>query len=339
MKKIFILSLSVAALFATASCQKSEVTGGETNVTIHVGMPGTKAISDGKTATDLFYEVYHVNPAPTSATDTLQIATGKTTMENLSAALSFSLMRGSKYVVLFWAQSPNAPYGSTPNLQAIPMNYATPVNGNDENRDAFAGKIDLNIAADDEKNNFNCELKRPFSQLNFVSKDYTKPLTFGTDATTGEAIEIGTLSFIGSSITVTGLATTYDVMDTKATLTGTASGNHNVTFNATTLINETFDNSSMEDKTWVSMNYLLFPTGTTTAVISAEFKAYIKYNNQVDNVVNQPLSTYYNNSVPVAPNYRTNVVGDLFSEDGSVTATINPAYDGTNTGDQDGFEN
>ena len=47
MKKIFILALAATALFAFASCQKTDVTDGTANVTINVGHFATKSIGDG----------------------------------------------------------------------------------------------------------------------------------------------------------------------------------------------------------------------------------------------------------------------------------------------------
>ncbi len=68
MKKTLNLMLVMAALFISASCQKEVTQFDESKadalVTFSVNLPdelGTKAISDGFTATDLLYEVYYLS--------------------------------------------------------------------------------------------------------------------------------------------------------------------------------------------------------------------------------------------------------------------------------------
>ena len=66
MKKILWIAAAVAGLFAAASCQKetpavSLPEGEEAVAVLAVSVPesiATKAYSDGKTATDLYYAVY-----------------------------------------------------------------------------------------------------------------------------------------------------------------------------------------------------------------------------------------------------------------------------------------
>ena len=146
MKKIFILAL--AASLAAVSCQEMGVyeNNNEANVTIKAGFPETKAISDGLTATKLIYEVYHVGGTDASPVYTL-VTDETATLTNKTTSLNFTLMRDNKYVALFWAQSPNAPYTKDAKygLQNIAMNYTGHLEGNNESRDAFCGKVEIDL--------------------------------------------------------------------------------------------------------------------------------------------------------------------------------------------------
>ena len=319
MKKILILALSVATLFSFASCQKSEVANGEANVTIKVGMLGTKAISDGTTATNLLYEVYYKNNG-----ELTQILKSSKTLDNLTTTLDFTLMRGSTYVVLFWAQSPMAPY-NTDTLQGILMNYTASPNGNNEDRDAFFGSTEFTVSDDDAANeSLTCTLTRPFAQLNFVANDYDDKLTV-------DGHEVATMTLTKTEITIQNLAMAFNVLTGKAAKTATDPGTYPVTFTANSGVDYDKDknmdyfngNNALR---WVSMNYILIPDKQTSISLEAKFTVDLAYTGITDPITNQPITVYANTSVPVAPNYRTNVTGELFTEDGEVKININPEY-------------
>ena len=321
MKKILILALSVAAFFSAASCQKADVVKGEGNVTIKVGMPATKAISDGLTATELQYEVYYVD-----ADETLhQILKSETELVNKSATLKFTLMRGSKYVVLFWAQSPDAPYG-TANLQDVQMNYSQDYKGNNEDRDAFCEKCEFTVSDDDEKNGaLSCTLKRPFAQLNFVSNDYAEKLMVGDN-------EVATMTLTATSVAIANLATEYNVLTGTAANETQDQGNYPVTFTAAGGVDlddtpgmDAFDGNN--ELYYVSMNYILIPEGQTTISLTADFTVDLAYTGITEPTTNHPITQYTNAAVPVAANYRTNITGELFTENGQVSIAINSDYD------------
>lgn len=320
MKKILFIVLSVATLLSAASCQKTEQVTGQSNVTINVGMPVTKAISDGTTATNLLYEVYYVGTDGQLS----QILKSSTELVEKTATLDFTLMRGSSYVVLFWAQSPQAPYG-TDNLRSVLMNYTTNNAGNNEDRDAFYGKCEFVVDEDDEKNgNLSCTLERPFSQINFVATDYDQKLTVGGN-------DVATMTLAQTAVTINNLATTFDVYNGTAAESGTDPGNYPVTFTATTGVEyddtpgmDYFDDN--ESRRWVSMNYVLVPNNQKTIDLEAKFTVEIKYANIEDQITNQPVTAYANSSVPVGMNYRTNIVGELFTEEGKIQIDLNPEY-------------
>ena len=311
MKRILVLALAAAALFAASSCQKEARVNGEANVSIKVGLPMTKAvIGDGTTAKKLIYEVYHVDNTADPQVYTL-VTEGNTELKGLQASLSFTLMRNSSYVALFWAQSETAPYVTT-DLRAVAMNYtgdSTVPNGNNESRDAFCASVPFDVNNDVT---MDCTLKRPFSQLNFVATDYE---TRNND-------NITTLQLTKSVVTVEQLATHYNVLTGKADLAATDEGNYTFSFTANDVIAEEFD-SIDSDKTWIAMNYLLLPERENSFTVSATFNVTATYSTSqmLNHVVNFPAT-----KVNAAANYRTNIVGELFTEGGSINIIVDPKF-------------
>lgn len=314
MKKIFILALAATALFAFASCQKTDVTDGTANVTINVGHFATKAIADGKTATKLIYEVYHVGDNAGTPQYTL-VTEGTTDLVELQTKLDFTLMRDNKYVALFWAQSPTAPY-NTDDLRTVKMNYAgdpTIPNGNNESRDAFYGMVEFTVSNDDTANEgLTCELVRPFAQINIVATDYEER----------ENANITELKLTSSTVTLSKLSTTFNVLTGKADPAGTDPGNYKFDFEAADVIAEEFDSIDPK-KTWISMNYILLPDGATSVNVEATFNVTAKYaaGTELNHVIEFPAT-----AVDAATNYRTNIVGEIFTEGGNVAITVNPDF-------------
>lgn len=309
MKKIFILALAATALFAFASCQKTDVTDGTANVTINVGHFATKSIGDGRTAEALIYEVYHVGDNAGTPQYTL-VTEGTTDLVELQTELDFTLMRDNKYVALFWAQSPTAPYDAT-DLMSVKMNYAgdpTIPNGNNESRDAFYGMVEF-IVSDDI--GLTCELVRPFAQINIVATDYE----------VRENANITELKLSSSTVTLSKLSTTFNVLTGKADPAKTDPGNYEFDFEAADVITEEFDSEAT--KTWISMNYILLPDGATSINVEATFNVTAKYaaGAELNHVIEFPAT-----AVDAATNYRTNIVGEIFTEGGNVAITVKPDF-------------
>ena len=300
MKKIFILAL---AAIATMSCLKSEFVPKDANVTINVGCPVSKAISDGKTATNLVYEIYHVdeNGHYTLVEDSEMPIL-------LSAELNFTLMRDNKYVALFWAQSPKAPY-ITKDLRQVEMNYVGDLNGNNEHRDAFAGRVEFTAS---QKLTLVCPLTRPFSQINFVASDYE----------TRQNENIKTLTLTGCDVTISSVATVYNVDKDEASNRQSDPGNYSVKYSSTSTIREEFDQEKKTD-TWISMNYVLLPNKEQEIKVEAEFKVTATYSTdeQLNHVITFPATT-----VDAGVNYRTNIMGEIFTEGGNINITVEPGY-------------
>lgn len=322
MKKIFTLALAAAALLT--ACQKNEVAESQDNmatVSFNVQLPAvTKAVADGKTATKLLYEVYHVNSEVSPGPAAYTLIERNYTDINLTANVEFTLMRGATYKFVFWAQSATAPYITDLanfELSNISMAYANPVTGNDENRDAFFGTDEFMVSDTDADNtNRPVTLRRPFAQLNLAAADYGKELLVAEQP-------VGTLKLKSTSISVTNLAASFNAVigtagDTPTTVVfnNTPGG---VDLDGTPGIDE-FET----DVDWISMNYILVADGKTKVNVDATFNVDITYDYTGTEVTNKPVSVY-SGEVDAVANYRTNIKGDLFTEGGNLQVQIDPA--------------
>lgn len=322
MKKTLNLMLVMAALFISASCQKEVTQFDESKadalITFSVNLPdelGTKAISDGFTATDLQYEVYYTDVANGNAQ--VLIEKNNKTLVNRQTIIDFNLVRGLEYTFIFWAQAPDAPYG-TEDLRTINMNYGSTAEGNKENRDAFYEWKTMTISDNDSENVVNLTLKRPFGQLNLLSSDLTSGLSINGE--TVSSIVVNT-----TKVFVTGLATVFNTIErlgeNTAEVTFAANGNVDDNNDGNT---DTFTIGT-DTYSWISMNYLLIPAATNNKVnVTASFNLTVTDQNSVTFTVN-PSPVVLNN-VPISQNYRTNITGDLFTEAGAFNITLDPAY-------------
>ena len=160
MKNYLYSLITVAALLFATACSESEQASDAAQVArvtftlrLNDGVD-TRAIGDGTTAKALLYELRRGNQIVKKETIADAFADG------LTYQLTFEVMVGARYEYVFWAQSPDAPYG-TEDLSAIRMNYEN-APANDEHRDAFYA-----IGSFWGEDSYgHAMLKRPFAQLN-----------------------------------------------------------------------------------------------------------------------------------------------------------------------------
>ena len=207
---------------------------------------------------------------------------------NKQATINTKLVKGHTYKFVFWAQNSACTAYNTTNMSAITVNYAA--NCNDESRDAFYKMDSFTVTEAFEKTEV---LTRPFAQINFLASDAAGVV--GVDA-------------YKSKVTVTGVPTTLNTLD------GSVSGTTDVTFDYATIVNETL--AGYESYKYVAMNYIL-------AATDKEVK------NEVVLTVNdgtQDVNTVTVANCPVQRNYRTNIIGDLFTLNGKFNIIIDPIY-------------
>lgn len=165
MKNYLYSLITVAALLFATACSESEQASDAAQVarvtftlSLNDGVD-TRAIGDGTTVKALLYELRRGNQIVKKETIADAFADG------LTCQLTFEVVVGARYEYVFWAQSPEAPYG-TEDLSAIRMNYEN-APANDEQRDAFYA-----VGSFWGEDSFgHAVLKRPFAQLNVGAQD------------------------------------------------------------------------------------------------------------------------------------------------------------------------
>ena len=298
MKKIFFGIVALVAMVAT-SCQQSldelnVVGGGDATVTFNVGA-GSRAYSDGKTATNLQWAVYAVTENGTSQTlSHLTALDGSKTFE-LSTTVEFQLTTGNKYAVIFWADADNSPYTVTfdTNGAKMTVDYSNAVS-NDENRDAFYKYHEFTVSGSQTES---VELKRPFAQLNIGTNDYAASTNAGY-AVSHVKVEVPAYSTLNLVSGEAKNVTTAFVFDYAAIPT-----------------TETFPVSGHQ---YMAMNYVLMNSAKETFDVTFTYAT-------DENGANAKSRTV--GSVPFQRNHRTNLYGQLLTSNVAVNVEIKPEYD------------
>ena len=308
MKKIiFSIAVMVSAFFA-ASCQQEmlETQAGGNTVTYTVDVPSaiaTKAIGDEVTAVDkVYYEVYRA--ADVEDLSKTPVYQGEKPVINNSASFDLEFVKNQEFVVLFWAQNSalvNTDVTSEEGMYNIndlrQIQLVNPGAANNDAAQVFAGSDTVTDCVSDA--NGNVRLTRPVSQINVYTT--TESLSFG-DVTIGLST---------SDMTVAGLYNTYNVATGDAV---------EIDENESTFVyaeaavpTATADNAALK---YVAMNYVGFApkNGTTVKVdFNIQTTEAVKIKHSVSNV-------------PVKPNFRTNITGNLITATSDYNISLNDKW-------------
>ena len=318
MKRYFkTITAVVLAVLAVAACQKENLgevapNGREAEVKLTLTSPqiGTKSYADGKTVNKVFVHVYQQDAdgnlkyiAPAAASES---ATPSQVVDMIGGAAKYStrLVTGQKYTFVFWAEclgSAASPYTYDPENKTVTVSYAG-VAGNDETRDAFCNVLkDVKITG---AYSSDVKLYRPFAQLNFgvTSEDYAAAKAAGLEVTAAE-------------VKLTKAATSLNL------LKGTTEGDEEVTFASAALpagLNANLT-AGGKDYKYVAMDYVL--VGKSAKTLSDVTLTLTAAGTQSTT----PKFTYSN--VPLQANYRTNIVGNLFTSPAEVQIEVTPGFE------------
>jgi hypothetical protein len=292
MKKFLFFGAMVALLLGTAACSSDiePVAGDEALVTFTVNLGDgidSRSISDGTGANILKFAVYTEDGQHISALDQTVV------VENKMATIQTRLTRYHNFKLVFWAQNSSCSAYNTDDMSAITVNY-TSVNCNDESRDAFYKMEEVSVA--DADVNRLVVLTRPFAQINFLASD---------------AAGVVNVNQYKSKVTVTGVPTTLNTLD------GSVADLTDVTFDYATILPNDETLAGYEQFRYVAMNYVL-------AATAKEMKNEVVLTVKDEN--NAEVNTVTVANCPVQRNYRTNIIGDLFTMEGNFNIEIDPIY-------------
>ena len=314
MKKILYVLAAVSVIAAT-SCRKESpevpFSAEEAEVSIVVELPleaeaATKSIADGSTATELYYAIFDSKGKYIQSlahTQAIQLSGKQASISNLR------LVKNYTYKLVLWAQAPGAPYSFDHASATVKVDYKG--DANSENRDAFCEMHTFTVpdaATWEEK----VTLRRPFAQINFGASDFAS------------VEELGLL--VKSTVEIAGLPDTYNI------LTGVVSGNASTAFTASRVPEQWTSAEDLEvagkDYAYVSMSYILAPVNRydkdgkviRDAKELANIKAVFTYDNNAGSFdVDVP-------NVPYQRNFRTNIVGDIFTSGVKLNIVIDDKF-------------
>ncbi|MBO7255962.1 MAG: hypothetical protein J6V04_01380 [Bacteroidales bacterium] len=300
MKKYFLSIVALAGMLFATSCQESLVepqVDGPTTFTVQVpDAMGTKAIGDKENVNQLLVAVY------TNVKTDVQPLVYKTVKVEEGTGrfdVSFDLIKGQTYDLIFWAQTENAyvASGAPYDLRSIDMNRNFP---NNEKGAAFF-HFENNFKVDGV--NATITLRRPFAQLNLR----TTAAGLVTDANTQP------MTLYTSKISVTNVATKFN------TVSGMGEDADIIEFDAANVPQEdvTVDNVLYK---YVSMNYLPV-VGDDRALVDVTAEIVL---------AEGPVIKHSFTNIPLQENYRTNIMGNLISGTTDFEVIINDKWSGDN---------
>ena len=344
MKKIISIAAAAATIFGAASCQKDLIPGkdGDSKVTFSVVIPdevATKAISDGLTVDELKWEVYDHDNNKELYSGTVSesvIVNGKRQF-----VLELNLVSNLTYDLLFWAQKKGTNYYNTDNLKNVRAYYNenypnswnnnyTHAYANDEARDAFFGSLKGFQTGGNVATAKTVTLKRPFAQINFASapNDWDKAKPFINDGENGAAHH-----GLESQITLENMYTHFNVF------TGDVTGNADKTIvfkyalapasqdgNSYNNDNDNWITYEGAKYGWTAMNYVFAPAnGATSNSLVAEFV-------HSKNAAGETALKKTIQNVPFKQNYRTNILGEIFTGGNKFTIIVDGAFNNPDPG-------
>ena len=295
MKKILLFASALAGLFLAGSCQKESlepVQQGNT-VTYTLQVPQsiqTKVLGDEVATVDqVYYQVYRA--AEVADLEKTFVYDGYAEVNAGQASFELEFVKNQEFVVLFWAQNSALQMFDLDDLRAVELE--TPGDSNNADAQVFAGKDEVEDCVSAVGGNV--ELVRPISQLNIYTTK--ESLTWGTGVTLEK-----------SYVKVSGLYKAYNVAEGAAVLTTETETYEYALANVPAT-------ADADQYAYVAMNYVGFAANAGTNV-TVDFTINTSEGDVPHTVAN----------VPVKPNYRTNIVGNLLTAETEYNVTLNDTW-------------
>ena len=305
MRKYITFLLSFAAVFIMGSCRQNKLIDAPTatgdgnfvDATFSVALGSqTKAFSDGTTVDRLYVGIYEIG----SNNEFIWVADNAdapATISSKTASVTFSdkIVLGRSYKVVFWAQKQGAPYffnwakdvTTGPTVTVLATGDA-----NDEARDAFFGTYETGTVTSSIDLTYSpITLKRPFAQVNVLVQN--------SNIADPTAAVFSSMT-VAQAPTVLNLATrvTGDPVDWTYT---------------TAIISEAAFGSYASTHKYVAMNYVLVDQTAADARYNVSFSVSIGSLSAINRAIA---------NVPLKPNGRCNIVGNIFDENFNITIPI-----------------
>ena len=286
----------------------------------------TKAVGDGMNVNKLVYAVYRAKDAdfadPTKTTDEAlkgyladpayankfqlvyqedqELGFGTTgTIADKSTVVSLELINDQRYIVLFWAQQDYTWVKKDDQDKWIEFRTITYPDNYEANNDKYAAFSGVSVVSVDGSVSKNIVLTRPFAQVNIAA---AKPAEN----------RYSNLAVKSSTVTIKGIASSFNV----ATQEGFSETAYKHVYIATGPVAEAYPVS--EYPLYISMNYI-FVEGNDRGNVEVEYDITSTYGNGAtdETTVSNTIT-----NVPVAKNYKTNIVGNLLTSGVEYNVTL-----------------
>ena len=314
MKRFLFLLSAIAALSLSGSCSRevADVSqeGEVINATFNVSLPGdiaTKAISDGTLADELKFIAFDENGRQIAGLDQTVAVKDK------KATVSAKLIRGVQYTFAFWAQKTDqyavSYFGNDAEHPYIVITTEQlPKMMNSDDYDAFFGTLSLKKDADFEEDVI---LTRPFAQINLaVDED-------DVDAAVANGLDMATATSSFAFERQDDLKNQLQLFDGAVARTEDFTGSF--TCNAAAVPGD-YISSGNERYNRLAMLYVLAPD-TAPANLDLSVTINAVQNGDIPVEISKEIK-----NVPVRRNYRTNILGKLFSIGGTFTVTLSEGF-------------
>ena len=301
MKKLLYIFAAVATALAAAGCAREMVATDSSSETVKasftVRVPGdaaTKAVSTGSSVNQLLFFAYDNNGKHLDLDQTVEVS-------GLHATVTVDLVKGLTYKFVFWAQK-SGQYTALIDAESGVLTVNPTDMMNNDDWDAFCYYEEKAVT---EGFSESITLHRPFAQLNVGSPapDFTNAAKSGI--ATDDA-----------------LLTSYKLMaPTKLNFLGMEVGDEAAEVAMTPAAHFTDDQLSVSGTSYdyVAMAYILAPgdekalTDVTLTLNTTQNGAPIELTREVANV-------------PLMANYRTNILGRIFTVTSVFEITVDPIF-------------
>lgn len=306
MKKLLYSLAAIAVTMFAASCAQERLevpSDGETvKATFTVNLPdgvATKTISDGLNATELLFRAYNESNV------VLPGLSKTVTVSNRKATIEVDLVKDLQYQFVFWAQTPGK-YSIPEDGQTITVTPSM----NDGDADAFYWHepiFEVTAAFNKE-----ITLTRPFAQINVGA--------VAGDFTAAAASQIATDANLKTGYTITGVPTQLNLITGAVGETVDISGAS--VDNCASHPTEQLTVGSV-NYDYAAMLYVLAPAEKETKTVTVDI--WTKQTVSSTNVVDKHFTREVPN-VPIQRNYRTNILGRIFTVGGTFEVTVDQNF-------------
>lgn len=314
MKKALLLLASAALLFV--GCAKEQMKGSEAetvNVTVSAGLDGqtTKAVIDGDGKADSLNH-WVIEVRDTLQKDVVYYWFQKAGEKGVTTqTFELTLVKGHTYDIAFWADKDGC-YNAD-NLKQVSFIDTTKV-GNSDSYDAFF--VRKRFKADGTAS-LSATLYRPLAQVNIITTDLPK-LKAGSTSEAYLSHKPKKFSF------KTTLPTQFDVYS------GEASVEKELTITPAEPVDTCYAYYDQPAaSTTIHMIYVLATLESAKESISDVRTINFAFESGGVKI------PYEFTDIPLKRNFRTNIIGNLLSEDATITVTVDPGWDSKDDGSDD----